>query len=79
MANVLSVAGKGSKYKVEGAKPAGFWGGLWHGIIAPIAFIVSLFNDDVSVWETKNNGKLYEFGFLLGVGAFASKAGRHIL
>jgi len=79
MANVLSVAGKGSKYKAEGAKPAGFLGGLWHGFIAPLAFIVSLFCDNVSVWETNNNGKFYEFGFLLGVGAFASKAGRHIL
>lgn len=74
MANVLLVPGKGSKYKIEGAKPAGFWAGFWHGLIAPVTFIVSLFNDNVSVWETSNKGKLYEFGFLLGVGAFASKA-----
>lgn len=38
MANVLLVAGKGSKYKLENAKPAGFWVGLWHGLIAPIVF-----------------------------------------
>jgi hypothetical protein len=44
MANVLSVAGAHSKYKLEGAKPAGFLGSLWHGMIAPITFIVSLFN-----------------------------------
>jgi hypothetical protein len=30
---------------------AGFWGGLWHGIIAPITFIVSLFATGVSIYE----------------------------
>lgn len=29
---------------------AGFWFGLWDGIIAPLAFIVSLFNDNVSLY-----------------------------
>lgn len=76
MANVLLIAGKGSKYKLENAKPAGFWVGVWHGLISPLVFLVSLFNDDVSVWETNNKGKLYEFGFLLGVGAFTKAARR---
>jgi hypothetical protein len=71
MANSLSVAGKDSKYKEPGAQPAGFWGGLWHGIIAPITFIVSLFDHGVSIYETNNNGRWYEFGFMLGIGAYA--------
>jgi hypothetical protein len=71
MANSLSVAGSNSKYKEPGAKPAGFWGGLWHGIIAPIAFIVSLLVVGVSIYETNNNGRWYEFGFMLGIGAYA--------
>jgi hypothetical protein len=57
----------------------GFWGGLWHGTIAPIAFIGSLFSDDIAVWASNNNGNRYTFGFLLGVGAFtggSSKASR---
>jgi hypothetical protein len=71
MPNSLSVAGWNSKYKELGAKPAGFWGGLWHGIIAPITFVVSLFVDGVSIYETTNNGRWYEFGFMLGIGAYA--------
>lgn len=68
--NILKVAGPNSKYKLPKAKPAGFWAGFWHGIISPITFIVGLFTDDVKFYETNNNGKLYDFGFLLGVGAF---------
>ena len=50
----------------EGAV-AGFWSGFWHGLIAPITFIVSLFKEDVGVYEVHNNGKWYTFGFLLGL------------
>jgi hypothetical protein len=31
--------------------PAGFWLGLWHGVICPIAFLVSLLNDHVNIYE----------------------------
>ena len=71
MANALSVAGSNSKYKEPNAQPAGFWGGLWHGLIAPITFLVSLFAEGVSIYETNNNGRWYEFGFMLGIGAYA--------
>jgi hypothetical protein len=47
--------------------PAGFWLGLWHGIIAPITFLVSLFNDNVNLYEVHNNGNWYDFGFILGL------------
>jgi hypothetical protein len=46
---------------------AGFWRGLWQGLVAPIAFIISLFKDNVSIYEVHNNGGWYNFGFLLGV------------
>jgi hypothetical protein len=46
---------------------AGFWLGLWQGIISPITFIVSLFSDNVHLYEVHNNGGWYNFGFLLGV------------
>jgi hypothetical protein len=72
MSNVLAVAGPGSTFQVAGADPAGFWIGLWHGLIAPITFIVSLFNPNVRMYETHNRGLLYDFGFLIGVGAFSS-------
>ena len=68
MANSLYVASPNSKYKLAGAKPAGFLGGLWHGIISPISFLISLFNQDVRLYETNNNGRWCDCGFCLGAG-----------
>lgn len=45
---------------------AGFWNGLWHGVIAPVTFVISLFTDNTSVYEVHNSGGWYDFGFLLG-------------
>lgn len=49
-------------------EPYGFWSGLWHGIIAPVTFFVSLFNEDVALYAVNNNGSWYDFGFVLGAG-----------
>ncbi|MCB2196212.1 MAG: hypothetical protein KQH79_10140 [Bacteroidetes bacterium] len=48
----------------------GFWGGLWHGIIAPFDLIAMLFRDDVTVYAQNNNGAWYAFGFILGSGGW---------
>jgi hypothetical protein len=48
--------------------PYGFWSGLWHGIIAPISFIGSLFFDSISMYAINNSGGWYDFGFVLGAG-----------
>jgi hypothetical protein len=48
--------------------PYGFWGGLWHGIIAPFSFVISLFMDNVAMYAVNNNGGWYDFGFVLGAG-----------
>ncbi len=48
--------------------PAGFLYGLWHGFISPFTFIISLFEDGVSIYEVHNNGNWYDFGFVLGAG-----------
>jgi len=53
-------------------KVAGFWLGVWHGLIAPITFIVSLFNDRVGIYDVHNSGNWYNFGFVLGAGLFLS-------
>ena len=45
---------------------AGFWQGLWHGFISPVTFVISLFNENVSIYEIHNNGGWYDFGFLFG-------------
>ncbi len=48
-------------------KSAGFWSGLWHGLICWITFIISLFTDSVHMYEINNTGNWYNFGFLVGV------------
>ncbi|MEX2110172.1 MAG: hypothetical protein WD802_06195 [Gemmatimonadaceae bacterium] len=69
MANVLAVAGPNSKYQQAGAAPAGFWAGVWHGLIVPIAFFVSLFNPNMRIYEKNNRGRWYDFGFIVGASA----------
>ena len=46
---------------------AGVIQGLWHGIIAPVTLVMSLFNENVQMYEVHNNGREYNLGFLLGV------------
>jgi hypothetical protein len=59
-----------------GPDPAGFWLGLWQGLISPITFIVSLFTSSVNIYEVQNNGNWYDFGFMLGVACvFSGGAG----
>ncbi|MBN2398954.1 MAG: hypothetical protein JXI33_01290 [Candidatus Aminicenantes bacterium] len=53
-------------------KIAGFWLGLWHGLIAPITFIVSIFSSKVGIYAVHNSGGWYNFGFVLGAGLFLS-------
>jgi hypothetical protein len=48
----------------------GFWLGLWHGFIFPIAWIVSLFVGDVAIYAVPNNGGWYDFGYFLGIVVF---------
>jgi hypothetical protein len=50
-----------------GGVVAGFWRGLWNGVISPITFIISLFNSHVQIYEVHNNGGWYNFGFLFGL------------
>lgn len=60
-------AGPGLPQAGDGTQVAGFWLGLWHGLILPITFVISLFTDSVSVYEIHNNGNWYDFGFVLGI------------
>ncbi len=48
----------------------GFFGGLWHGFIAPFDFIGMLFNNEITMYAQNNNGGLYALGFLLGSGGW---------
>ena len=65
---VLSACAAGENPAITDDGGAGFWLGLWHGIIAPVTFFISLFTDGVNVYEVNNNGNWYDFGFVLGAG-----------
>jgi len=68
MASIISLeARSNSKYKLPGANAAGFLGGFWHGLIISFSFVASLFVRGVSIYETRNNGRWFEFGFILGL------------
>jgi hypothetical protein len=49
---------------------SGFVRGLWHGFIAPISFIGSLFDTNIAIYDVCNVGGWYDFGYCLGIGAF---------
>jgi hypothetical protein len=51
---------------------AGFFLGLWHGLISPVTFIVSIFTKNVRIYEVHNSGFFYNFGFVIGAGLFLS-------
>lgn len=55
---------------------AGFWTGLWHGLICCVTFVISLFNKNVHVYEVHNNGAWYDLGFILGAGSAFGSGGR---
>ncbi len=48
----------------------GFFGGLWHGFIAPFDFLGMLFNNEITMYAQNNNGGFYALGFLLGSGGW---------
>lgn len=65
---VLAACAPGSNPQMGSAGAAGFWLGLWHGFINPVTFVISLFTDNVNLYEVDNNGTWYGFGFVLGAG-----------
>jgi hypothetical protein len=46
--------------------PAGFFLGLWHGAIIWVTLFVSLFDPSVAIYEVRNSGWAYNFGFVIG-------------
>jgi hypothetical protein len=76
---VLAACAAGPNLSVDEPSPdgevAGFWVGLWHGIIVPITWLISLFSDTVSIYEVHNNGGWYDTGFLIGAGVFLGGGG----
>ena len=73
---VLGACAAGPNDAAGTGEDAGFFLGLWQGFISPVTFVISLFTDDVNIYEVHNNGNWYDFGFMLGVStAFGGAAG----
>jgi hypothetical protein len=75
---LTSCAASANDVTVAGSTP-GFWYGLWHGLIVPITFLISLLDTDVGIYAVHNSGHLYDLGFLLGAvvslsGVFGGRA-----
>ncbi len=47
--------------------PAGFFWGVWHGWVAPVSLVISLFNPDIGIYEVYNNGFWYDLGFYMAI------------
>lgn len=59
----------------RGEDVAGFWQGLWQGFVVLFTFVISLFNDQVGIYEVNNSGGWYNFGYVLGVMMFFGGGG----
>jgi len=56
--------------------PAGFWWGIWHGMIWFITFLMGIFTGGrYTIYEAANNGGWYNFGFLIGIGVMFGGGG----
>ena len=49
-------------------EPYGFFFGVWHGVLAPVSFVLSVFMEDIAMYAVNNAGGWYDFGFVLGAG-----------
>lgn len=66
MCLVMCLFGCAANNEMYLSSPAGFWAGLWHGLICIVTFIISLFTGSVGIYEVNNSGTWYDFGFILG-------------
>lgn len=71
---VLGCAAGDPRFTVDA--PAGFWHGLWHGMISWVTLVIGLFSDQVRVYELDNTGGWYDLGFLLGIGCICGGGSR---
>ncbi len=47
--------------------PAGFFTGIWHGWIAPVTLVISLFNKNIGIYEVNNVGFWYNLGYYMAI------------
>jgi hypothetical protein len=49
------------------ANGPGFLEGVLHGFVFPVAWLISLFTDQIAIYAVPNNGGWYNFGYFIGV------------
>ena len=72
LAAILALAACAATQAPDAVAPnaPGFWLGLWHGFIFPVAWLVSLLVPKVAVYAVPNDGGWYDFGYFLGIVVF---------
>jgi hypothetical protein len=69
---ILALAGcTATQPAVPVADAPGLLLGLWHGFIAPVAFLASIFLDGLRIYAFPNGGLWYDLGFMLGISGFS--------
>ncbi len=48
-------------------RPAGFFKGIWHGWIAPISLVLSIFDKSIRIYEIYNKGFWYDFAYYAAI------------
>jgi len=47
---------------------AGFFSGIWHGMILIFSIIGKVFGADIGIYAEHNSGFFYWLGFIIGIG-----------
>jgi hypothetical protein len=71
---LLYIAGCAHQPPPDAPGLPGFWSGLLHGFLIVFSFVGSLFTH-VRIYNFPNNGRWYDFGFLIGAAIFLGGAG----
>ena len=56
------------------SKEAGFFSGIWHGMIVIFSLIGKLFGADIGIYAEHNTGFTYWLGFIIGIGGLGGGA-----
>lgn len=84
---MLPVTGCAAHYSAGAVQdPYGFWSGLWHGVVFPLALLANViswfvsliglsFLDAIQIIGRPNTGFWYYVGFVLGLAAIGGRAG----
>jgi hypothetical protein len=47
--------------------PANFLWGIWHGWLAPLTLIISIFDKNIHMYEVANSGFWYDLGYYMAI------------